>query len=64
MANALNELLSKPGRFDTDLNSPKAAKQLKHWLKVFADFLERCTNAAEGAAPNKLQILFAYVSAR
>lgn len=61
----LHELL-KPVRFDADPNSPKAAKQLKHWLKVFGDFLDRCDAAAEGqdgaAAPNKLQILFAYVS--
>ena len=61
----LHELL-KPARFDVDPNSLKAAKELKHWLKVFEDFLERCHAAAQaqdGAAdPNRLQILFAYVS--
>jgi len=41
MAAALNELL-RPARFDADPSSPKAAKQLKHWLKVFTDFLESC----------------------
>ena len=65
MTAILNELL-KPVRFDADPHSPKAAKQLKLWLKVFTDFLERCASAAEAQeapAPNQLQILFAYVSA-
>ena len=65
MAASLNELL-RPTRFDADPNSPKAAKQLKHWLKVFTDFLESCerlATAQEVAAPDKLRALTAYVSA-
>ena len=42
---ALNELL-KPRRFDADPNCPKAAKELKHWLNVFTDFLAKCTALA------------------
>ena len=45
MAPALNEVL-KPARFDTEPNSPKAAKQLKHWLNVFTDYSERCEHTA------------------
>ena len=46
MASALNEVL-KPARFDAEPNSPKAAKQLKHWLNVFTNYLERCKRLAE-----------------
>ena len=62
---ALNDLL-KPFRFETDPNSPKGAKHLRHWLKIFTEFLERCEAAAgaeEARAPNRLQLLYAYVSA-
>ena len=60
--------LYTPARFDADPNSQKGAKQLKHWLKVFTDFLQRCdrTNEEEGQetrVTNHLQLLFAYVSA-
>ena len=53
-------------RFDADANSLKGAKQLKHWLKTFTNFLKRCeetTTAQEVPAPDRLQLLFAYVSA-
>ena len=40
MAASLQNLL-KPARFEAEPDSPKAAKQLKHWLKVFTSFLER-----------------------
>ena len=65
MASALNEVL-KPARFDTEPNSPKAAKQLKHLLNVFTNYLERCERLAEAqedTAFNRLQVLFAFVSA-
>ena len=60
--------LYKPARFDADSNSQKGAKQLKHWLKVFTHFSQRChrTNEEEEQetrATNHLQLLFAYVSA-
>ena len=58
--------LYKPARFDADPNSLKGAKQQKHWLKVFTDFLQRCdgTNEEqETRATKHLQLLFAYVSA-
>ena len=47
-------------------SSPNGAKPFKHWLKVFTGFLERCevtAAAQEALAPNRLQILFTYVSA-
>ena len=66
MPATLNELL-KPARLKVDPNSSKAAKQFKHWLKVFTDFLTRCETPAAGLdqAPdiNRLQFLFAYVCA-
>jgi len=39
--------LLRPKRFDADPNSPKTAKQLKHWLKVFAKQISvRAVNAS------------------
>ena len=46
-------------RFDADPNSLKGAKQLKHWLKTFVDFLERyeeTSTAHEVKAPKQLQL--------
>jgi len=65
MASFMNELPNPP-RFDGDPNSPKAAKFLKHWWKVFTDFLEMCEHVAtaqDQGAPNRLQVLVEYVSA-
>ena len=65
MATSLNDL-HKFSRLDTDPSSPKGAKQFKHWLRVFTAILERCEATAaaqEALAPNRLQILFTYVSA-
>ena len=62
---ATNDLLN-PTKFDAYSNSLKRAKQLKNWLKTFTNFLERCketTTAQEVRAPDRLQLLFAYVSA-
>ena len=68
MAVSLQDLL-KPAKFEAEPDSPEAAKQLKHWLKVFISFLERCerfNQAGEAEAePNqiqRLQALFAYIS--
>ena len=68
MAASLRDLL-KPARFEAQPDFPKAAKQLKHWLKVFKSFLERCerlNQAGEAEAePNqnqRLQVLFPYIS--
>jgi len=65
MAASLNELL-KPGRFDVDPSSPKAAKQLKLWLRVYTDFIDKygvIARSQQADAPDKLRTLFAYVSA-
>ena len=65
MAASLNDL-HKSSRLDGDPSSPNGSKQFKHWLGVFTSFLEMCeaTSAAQEAlAPNRLQILFTYVSA-
>ena len=65
MAASLNELM-KPTRFDVDPSSPKAAKQLKHWFRVFTDFAQKCdqiARAQDADAPYKLRMLFAYISA-
>ena len=62
---AMNDF-SKPIRFDADFNSLKGAKQLKHCLKTFTNFLERCKETAtaqEVRALDRLQLLFACVSA-
>ena len=69
MAASWREML-KPARFDAQPDSPKAAKQLKHWLKVFTGFLERYEehnrdgeNAAQEPDQNqRLQVLFTFVS--
>ena len=74
MAASLQDLL-KPARFEAEPDSPKAAKQLKHWLKVFTSFLERyerlnrageANQAGEAEAEpdqnQRLQVLFAYIS--
>ena len=74
MAASLQDLL-KPARFEAVPDSPKAAKQLKHWLKVFTSFLERyerlnrageANQAGEAEAEpdqnQRLQVLFAYIS--
>ena len=44
----------KPVRLDTDPNSPSAAKEYKHWLKTFENFI---TALPEEPAPNKLNLL-------
>ena len=66
MANFLNELL-KPIGLDVDPSSQTAPKQIKHWLKVFSDFVAGCVRQAAGQdgqlQVDKLRILFAYVSA-
>ena len=62
---AVNDLL-KPIRFDVEPNSQKGAKKLKHWLKIFVDFLERydeTATAKEVRASNRLQLLFSYPNA-
>ena len=41
MPATLNEVL-KLARQEVDLNASKAAKQFKHWLKVFTDVLTKC----------------------
>ena len=64
MASALNEVL-KPTRIDTEPNSLKAEKQLKHWLNVFTNYLERCDRLAEAQEDtifSRLRVLFASVS--
>ena len=66
MATFLNEWL-KSARLDIDPNSQNALIYFKHWLKTFANFLERILAAPrhEGvAAPNKLEVLWAYVSCK
>ena len=65
MAASLNELM-KPTRFDVDPSSPKAAKQFKHWLRVFTDFAQKCdqiARAQDADIPDKLRMFFAYISA-
>ena len=65
MAASLTELM-KPTRFDVDPSSPKTAKQFKHWLWVFTDFAQKCdqiARAQDADVPDKLWMLFAYISA-
>ena len=60
-----NDLL-KPTRFEADPNADNAGKKFKHWLRLFTAFIDDCVataTAREVAAPNKLNVLFAYVSA-
>ena len=45
----------KPVRLDTDPNSPSAAKEYKHWLKTFENFITSLP------APNKLNLLINHV---
>jgi len=62
---SLNELM-KPTRFDVDLSFPKAAKQFKHWFRVFTDFAQKCdqiASAQDADVPDKLRMLFAYIRA-
>ena len=57
----------KPTRFDVHPSSPKAAKQFKHWLRVFTDFAQKCDQIArdqDADAPDKLRMLFAYIARR
>ena len=54
--------LMKPTMFDVDPSSPKAAKQFKHWLRVFTDFAQKCyqiARAQDADVPDKLRKLFA-----
>lgn len=44
----MNSLL-KPERLDLDPSSPNAAKEWKHWLRTFINFIEECGDNA----PNK-----------
>ena len=65
MAASLNELI-KPTRFDIDPSSPKAARQFKHWLRVFTNFAQKydqIARAQDADVPDKLRMLFAYISA-
>jgi len=65
MAASLNELM-KPTKFDVNPSSPKAAKQFKNCLWVFTDFAQKCyqiARAQDEDVPDKLRMLFAYISA-
>ena len=49
----------KPLRLDTDPNSPNAAKQWKHWKRIFDNFIAECGDAA----PDKFRSIFNFLSA-
>ena len=48
----------RPERFNTDPHSPSAAKEYKHWMQRFGNFLA----AIETHEPNKLHTLINYIS--
>ncbi|XP_048589516.1 uncharacterized protein LOC125573188 [Nematostella vectensis] len=48
----------KPHRLDLDPNSPTAAKEWKHWLKTFENFIAECGSRA----PDRYRTLINYVS--
>ena len=48
----------KPARLHLDPNSPSAAKEWKHWHKIFTNFLTECGSRA----PDKYRTLINYVS--
>ncbi|XP_046841983.1 uncharacterized protein LOC124436099 [Xenia sp. Carnegie-2017] len=52
------ETILKPQRLDLDPNSPSAAKEWKHWLRTFNNFIQECGDKA----PNKHRTLINYVS--
>lgn len=52
------EKLLKPQRLDLDPNSPAAAKNWKHWLRILNNFFDECGNDA----PDKLKTLISFVS--
>ena len=49
--------LLKPRRLDLDPNSPTAAKEWKHWLQTFNNFIEECGENA----PDKYRTLVNYI---
>ncbi|XP_068234199.1 uncharacterized protein [Palaemon carinicauda] len=52
------EKLWKPARLDLDPSLPSAAKEWRHWRKMFSNFIQECGERA----PNKLRRLVNYVS--
>lgn len=52
------ETLLKPQRLDLDPNSPSAAKEWKHWLQTFTNFIRECGERA----PDEHRTLVNYVS--
>ena len=53
------ERLTKPERLSVDPNNPEGAKQWKHWVRTFENYIESVEQARpEGDLPvNKLQLL-------
>ena len=45
----------KPSRLDIDPNSTTAAKEWKHWLRTFENFIQECGSGED--APDKLRFL-------
>ena len=53
----------KPACFSTEHSTPTAAKEWKHWLRTFKNFLEAVKKKGDGGAVDKLEILTNYISA-
>ena len=58
------EKFLKPATLSLDPNSSTAAKDYKHWVKTFENFIEECSGTTPPTTPNKLRLLVNLVSPR